>query len=255
MQHFNEQLPLPFLKLDKDGTIILYSTLAMEHFDLSEDHIKHIVDNESYEKLLRYSSNDKAPVVRMELNMKSRTSPVTLYEVYLTWDNELHASMILLPKDQSNMQLIEKMMSLQKRLAETDFELYEQREELEQILSRLHELSGPFIPLTDKMCLIPLFGDVTEEKINVISHSCLQSVFAGEYEDVLIDFTAVGNVEDKGIEQFVRLLKTLHVMTGKIIKIIGIKPHTAKTLNKYALEGFMEFNQSLKQVLQTHFTK
>ncbi|MDG5472384.1 Stressosome protein rsbRB [Jeotgalibacillus sp. ET6] len=255
MQHFNEPLPLPFLKLDKEGNIIYYSTLALEHFDLQEDNIKSIVDEESYEKLLKYSSDHQTRELQMELVFKSRKTPLALYEVHMVWDDDLYANMLLVPKDGSNQLLVEKMAALQQRLASTDFELYEQREELEQILTRLHELSGPFIPLTDKMSLIPLFGDITEKKIHIISQSCLQSVFSGEYEDILIDFTAVGEVEVKGMEKFVLLLKTLHLMTGKKIKIIGIKPNTAKVLNQFSLDGCMEFDHSLKQVLYRYFRK
>lgn len=193
--------------------------------------------------------------VKLELNMKTKDAPLALFDVHILWDSDDCANMIFLPKDSSNEVLMNKLLELQGRLASTDFELLEKKEELEQVLIRLNQLSGPFIPLSESMCLIPLFGDITADKINVISESCLKSVFAGEYDEILFDLTAVGEVEDKGIEKFTQLIKTLNFMTGSIIKLIGIKPNLAKVVNNYKLDEWVQLDQSLKQVLSVYLDR
>jgi rsbT co-antagonist protein RsbR len=255
MQFFNHALPLAFLKADRNGKIISYSTIARETFDLSGGHLKGIIDEESIEKLIQYSWEPGLDPVKLELNMKTRETPLCLFEVHIQWDSEGHANMLFVPKDSSNEGLMDKLMQLQQRLASTDFELLEKKEELEEVLIRLNQLSGPFIPLSETLCLIPLFGDITADKINVISESCLKAVFAGEYDEILFDLTAVGEIEGKGIEKFTQLIKTLNFMTGSIIKLIGIKPNLAEVLNNYKLDEWVQIDQSLKQVLNVYFKR
>src|SRR5690606_18264026 len=148
--------------------------------------------------------------------------------------------------------LIQKLSDIQQRLASSDFELLEKKEELENVLKRLDQLSGPFIPLSDTLCMIPLFGDITADKINTISESSLQSVFRGNYEVILFDLTAVGEVHEGGIEKFIQLVKTLNFMTGNVIKLIGIKPNLAKKLKHHDLDQWVQFNHSLKEELSTY---
>ncbi|EMR05578.1 Stressosome protein rsbRB [Bhargavaea cecembensis DSE10] len=251
MEQLNLTLPLPYLSVNRDGRIVSYSALADQWFDLSNGHIKSLVDAESINKLGRISSESGMEPIKLELNMKTKENPLILFDVYLQWDADNHAAMMLLPKDSSNEELIEKLMNIQYRLASTDFELLEKKDELEQVLRRMDELSGPFIPLSETLCMIPLFGDITANKINTISESCLQSVFRGNYEVVLFDLTAVGEVHADGIEKFIQLVKTLNFMTGNVIKLIGIKPNLAKELNHHHLNQWVQFNHSLKEELST----
>jgi rsbT co-antagonist protein RsbR len=248
-------LPLPYLRVNRDGRIVSYSALAEERFDLSSGHIRSLIDQESIKKLVRVSSETGLAPIKMELNMITKEEPLALFDVHLQWDTENQASMIFLPKDSSNEELMEKLMNIQHRLASSDFELLEKKEELESVLKRLDELSGPFIPLSDSLCMIPLFGDITADKINAISESCLQSVFRGNYEVILFDLTAVGEVQADGIEKFIQLVKTLNFMTGDIIKLIGIKPNLAKELKHHQLDQWVQFNHSLKEELTTYLHK
>ena len=252
MKQLNLTLPLPYLSVNRDGKIVSYSALADDWFDLSNGHIKSLVDEESISKLSRIGLEPGLSPIKMELNMITKEKPLELFDVHIQWDHENRASMIFLPKDSSNEELIEKLMNIQKRLASTDFELLEKKDELEQVLRRMDELSGPFIPLSDTLCVIPLFGDITSDKINTISDSCLQSVFRGNYEVILFDLTAVGEVHAEGITKFIQLVKTLNFMTGNVIKLIGIKPDLAKELNHHNLDQWVQFNHSLKEELSTY---
>ncbi|WP_424237886.1 STAS domain-containing protein [Bhargavaea ginsengi] len=252
MEQLTLPLPLPYLKVNRDGGIVGYSALAKDHFDLSSGHIRSLVDEESISKLGRMSSESGPDPVKMELNMKTKEHPLVLFDVHLQWGPDNQAGMIFLPKDSSNEELVQKLIGIQQRLASSDFELLEKKEELEGVLKRLDQLSGPFIPLSESLCMIPLFGDITADKINTISESCLQSVFRGNYEVILFDLTAAGKVSADGIERFTQLVKTLNFMTGDVIKLIGIKPNLAKELKHHDLDQWVQFNHSLKEELSTY---
>ncbi|MET3576748.1 STAS domain-containing protein [Bhargavaea ullalensis] len=252
MAELNLPLPLPYLKINRDGTIVSHSSLAGEQFDLRSGRIESIIDEESIKKLNQFSWLPEKEPITLELNLKTRENPLALFDVHLQWEADEHAAMVFVPKDPANEPLTQKLMAIQTRLAATDFALLEKKEELERVLRRLDERSGPFIPLTDTVCMIPLFGDITAGKIRVISRGCLQSVFEGDYETVLFDLTAAGDVDAAGIEMFIQLVKSLNLITGQPIKLVGIKPNLAKALPPHQLEQWVEFNHSIKEELRIH---
>jgi rsbT co-antagonist protein RsbR len=248
MQYFNERLPLPYLKIDKKGHIIGYCEEAWKTFNISSGKIADIIDEESRIKLYKFGFEQAEPV-SMEVNIQTTQNALDLFEFHIVWDDSGYGNILLAKKDLANEKIVEKLSRLQQRLAETDFELFEKKEQLAQAMSRLHELSAPFIPISEEVCYIPIFGDITEEKVNVLSSNSLHNIFSGSYDKVLLDFTAVGEIESQGIEKLSILFKTMYVMIGSVINIIGVTPGMAKSLNQYHLEEYVRFESSLKKVL------
>ncbi|MGG0891581.1 STAS domain-containing protein [Cytobacillus horneckiae] len=248
MQLIDFELPLPFLKANKAGQIISYSSQAEEIFDLSQGVLLSLIDEGSIKKF------ENAPAIAgknmcFEANLKTKTSQITLFDVYITWDHEHNAYMQFAVKEKDNERLFEKLQELQNRLAATDFELYEKKEMLERTLLRLDELSGPFIPLSNSIAYIPLFGDITQEKISIISERCYHAVSNGEYSLNLIDVTSVGYIYDDGVLKLKEMIKGLRLITGGEVKLIGMSPKLTPIFHKYNFESIVETNHSLAKVL------
>ena len=252
MQSIDTPLPLPYIVIDPNGRILEYNSLSDQLFNLETLTITDIIDEESMNKLIKASiSIERAQ--HIEINVRTKASSLALFDAYLSEDTYGRMHILFVSKEKDNQLYMDKIMHLQERLAHTDFELFEQKEKLEDVLMRLNKLSGPFIPLSEKMCYIPLFGDITSEKINLISEHVLHSVFNGEYQKILIDLTAVGEVEDDGIQKLIDLFRTLQFMTGSKIQLLGIPPRLAKVLSTYELEKIVEFKSSLQFVLQNEY--
>lgn len=252
MQCIDTPLPLPYIVVDQNGKIQQYNSLSYNLFNLDNSDISGIIDDESINKLIKATLSNES-IQPIEVNAHTKESSLALFDLYLSNDSNGRLHILFVSKEKNNQLYLDKIMSLQERLAHTDFELFEQKEKLEEVLMRLNKLSGPFIPLSNKMCYIPLFGDITTEKINVISEHVLHSVFNGEYQNILIDLTAVGEVKDDGIKKLIDLFRTLRFMAGSKIQLIGIQPRLAKVLANYELEKIVEFKSSLQYILQNEY--
>ncbi|OCA86148.1 STAS domain-containing protein [Bacillus sp. FJAT-27986] len=252
MQCIDTPLPLPYIVVDYNGKILQYNSLSSNLFNLDTLDISGIIYDESMNKLVKASLSNES-TQQIEVNVHTKESSLVLFDVYLSDDSNGRMHILFVSKEKSNQLYLDKIIELQERLAHTDFELLEQKEKLEDVLMRLNKLSGPFIPLSKKMCYIPLFGDITSEKINLISEHVLHSVFNGEYQNILIDLTAVGEVQDDGINKLIDLIRTLRFMAGSKIQLIGIQPRLAKVLSTYELESIVEFKSSLQYILQNEY--
>ena len=252
MQCIDTTLPLPYIVIDPYGKILQYNNLSYTLFNLDNSKITGIIDDESMNKLVKASLSNET-IQPIEVNVHTKDSSLVLFDLYLSDDSNGRIHILFVSKEKNNQVYLDKINHLQERLAHTDFELFEQKEKLEDVLMRLNKLSGPFIPLSDKMCYIPLFGDITSEKINLISEHVLHSVFNGEYQKILIDLTAVGEVQDEGIKKLIDLFRTLRFMAGSKIQLLGIQPRLAKVLSTYELENMVEFKSSLQYILQNEY--
>ncbi|MEA1854123.1 Stressosome protein rsbRB [Cytobacillus sp. OWB-43] len=250
MRLIDLHLPIPYILANKNGEIISYTSKADEVFDLSEGTIKSIVDEGSISKFERVAAIPEKSM-RFEANLKTRSIPIALFDIHISWDFQGNASMQFLFKDDDNEPLMEKLQALQNRLAKTDFELYEQKETLEKTLQRLDELSGPFISLTKEICYIPLFGDMTGDKFTTIMEQTLARLSDHDYRWILIDLTAVAKVYKEGTSGLELLIKSILLMTGGEVRLIGINPSLAKTLQPYQLRNVVHTEQSLQSFLQS----
>ena len=252
MQLIDIPLPLPYVVIDSNGRIVSSNSRALNLFDLRTKQIDDIIDSESMNKLTTntWQQDEQKPI---EVVLKTRSNPLALFDLFISWDHENQLHMLFAAKDKTTQIYTDRIMHLQSRLANTDFELYEQKEKLEDIIYRMNSLSGPFIPLTATMGYIPLFGDLTEEKIHVISGNVLHSIFVGEYDDILVDLTSIADIEETGLRKFMDLLKTIHVMNGNKVQLIGANPRIAKILYKENFSLYVNFKPSLQYILKNYY--
>ncbi len=243
-------LPLPYIKLDSAGRIIDCSALAEEMMDLDVLFFSGLVDEESRPKLETAMASGFG-VHQIELTIKTKNHPLELFDLHINNTEDGHV-LLLSSKQQSESAYMEKIQELQNRLSSTDFELYEKKVALEEILERLDKLSGPFISLTSSIGYIPLFGDITAHKIEVISGSCQAHVFKGNYTNILIDCTAVGQVDEEGFNKLLEMIRSLNLITGNKVVLIGINPQHAQKWSGFDFDELVHFNRSLQKVLKQH---
>jgi len=240
-------LPVPYVKINKDGDILSKSSVAA---DLLGEHIKTIrdcFDDESHNKLMKFLMPFKGEK-SFEANVKGKENPFLLCDIYISWEGEL-AHIVLIPTGSNVKGLEEKLSDLRLRLATTDFELFEKKEALEEAMKRLDELSGPFIPISEKMAFVPLFGDITESKMITVTGNALKAAYEGQFEEILFDLSAIGEIDEPGVRKLSELFRMLHYMNGKPAKIIGVKPKHARQLHSFDVDWPVYFESSLKDFL------
>ncbi|WP_409299716.1 Stressosome protein rsbRB [Peribacillus sp. SCS-155] len=243
-----EYIPVPYIKTDRNGKIIGFSRAAMHMFPLKERSLYQIVDEFSVEKLTRALMKMDENYI-MELNLNTKTSPTSLFEVHITRDPKGYYHFILNEKDTQIQLLANKLQDLQERLASTNLELFEKTMELESANYHLNELSGPFIPLTQNIGLVPLFGDITKEKVEIIGSNIESIIYEGEYDSILFDLTATGKFEKESIDALSSLFKKLQIIASPDITIIGTKPKHALAIKEFILDWNIHYIGSLQQAL------
>ncbi|MCM3719392.1 STAS domain-containing protein [Fictibacillus phosphorivorans] len=240
-------LPVPYVKINKDGLIQCMSQKAIE---LLPEHVKIIqdcFDGESHNKLAKYLfpfEGEKS----FEANVNGKDNPFVLCDIHISWEGE-NAHVVFNPIGTHVKGLEEKLSELRLRLASTDFELFEKKEALEEAMKRLDELSGPFIPISEKMAFVPLFGDITESKMMTVTGNALKAAYEGQFEDIFFDLSATGEIDEPGVQKLSELFRMLHYMNGKPVSIIGIKPKHARQLHKLDVDWPVYYETSLKEVL------
>ena len=242
-------LPVPCITIDEDGYILEKSIPAIELLTDGIEFIQECFDRESFPKVKNYLtpfSGEKS----FEANVKGKNEPFVLCDVFISWQAHI-AQIVLIPIDYKVKGLEEKLSELRLRLASTDFELFEKKEVLDETLKRLEDLSGPFIPISENTAFVPLFGDVTESKIDRITTNILKSAADGKFHTIHFDFSAIGELEEDGVKKLSSLFQMLHLLNGCHINVLGIKPSHAIKLNSFHIHWSIQFKSSLKDILQT----
>ncbi|ALC91244.1 hypothetical protein AM500_16670 [Bacillus sp. FJAT-18017] len=246
-------LPVPYFKFNKEAEILNFSDEAHILFDLDGKQFYQLVDEDSQNKLYTFIfSKEKADGI--ELNMKTRNNPLVLFKLKSKWDADGFCHLIALPSSEENLELEAKLDALQERLLHTDFELFEKKEQLMETMARLNQLSGPFIPISENLAFVPLFGDLTGEKIAAIMDHTVRNVYEGDFETILFDFNGTGNLTPDGVTSLLELFKMLTYMGPSEIKVIGLHPRHANELNKLGNNWPVEFESSLQNVLKQNFS-
>ena len=249
MLPYNQPFPVPYIQIDKGGNILSCSEAAAELFNIRESNLLALTDEASEEKVRKFIFEQGDPV-KIEANLKTKLNPVKLFDLHLSWDEQSNGHIVLLSKDQMNEQLEDRLLALQKRLSSTNFELLEKKDELERTFVRLRELSGPFIELSSGMAFIPLFGDITKAKLEAITSQALRSAYEGEYSHIAVDFTAVGQIEEEGVDKLLELFTMLKYMSGAKLQVVGMKPQHSQIMNSFKREWPFSFAPSLAHILQ-----
>ncbi|KGX93038.1 hypothetical protein N781_13215 [Pontibacillus halophilus JSM 076056 = DSM 19796] len=246
MQLVYNQFPLPIFVIDKRYHI-LYATEEAEREYTIHSSLLDFIDEGSLEKVKQWVSPDKGKQ-QFEIHVLNRHHNLVLVDAYVYWQNDLHAEIMFIQKDEQVSRVTEVLQRLQQRLNDTNFELLQKKEELEESLLHNYKLSAPFIGLSEGNALVSLYGELTEEKLQIVEESILKAAHESNADRLLIDFTAVGKIEDNGVQALHHLLLSLEYM-GKELIVIGIRPQQARLLHKLKATMSVRYMNSLQQAI------
>lgn len=174
-----------------------------------------------------------------------------MFDISVNWHEE-RGHIIGIEKDHRLAELESIVAKHRVRLAETDLELLEKKEQVEKTLLEIKSLSCPFIKLTKNSALVPLFGNLDEELIRQNESRILKKSQEGGYQEILFDFNGVGDLTIEGVEAFVSVVKELQLM-GLEPCVIGIKPNHAFYLNHTKNVPDVPFLNSLSKAFKNQF--
>ena len=234
----SRHLPLPFFKLDKNFRILERSLAAGKLFAEKESFLE-LADEDSRRKaeiVLSSGKNDS------ELVLRTYQSPLALFKLNVNTDDDF--LYLILTEQNSKMETLVQQVELhRRRLAETDLQLLAKKEEAEDAYRKIIELSCPFIMLTKKTALLPLYGELTGRLLNLLQETCA--------EQIMIDFHGVGFISETGMKALADLVKEFTLM-GASTCFASLNPVQAKQVYSSHTTLDATYVSSLSSALETY---
>ncbi|MDO6658347.1 STAS domain-containing protein [Anaerobacillus sp. 1_MG-2023] len=239
--------PLPAFLIDETLTILSQSENAAKAFSIHSSFLD-LVDFDSRDKAVRMlrPSQDE---VELELVMNTVQSPYSLFQVFAKWSSGV-GQIVCVRQDDRIEKLSTMLQKQRERLADTNFDLLDKKEELEAALMKIKKLSSPFLPISNNMGIIPLFGELEKELFLVNELNLLQILNNGKYERVILDFSGIGEIENSGVLPLLSFCSMLEVI-GVSVVLCGLKPNHVLQLmkNDFELNQNFEVTGSLKDAV------
>ncbi|KMK75396.1 STAS domain-containing protein [Alkalihalobacillus pseudalcaliphilus] len=241
-------LPLPSYTINREYDIIDFSQEAYQHFGYI-DSLIHIIDEGSLTKVKEWLQPNKNKVT-LEINVIQSDGVLLLALLHATWHSEEEAQVVLIFTDKQLATISHQLMSLRERLNHTNMELVREKEKLQHTLEENYRLSAPCIKMSNHFTMIPLYGDLTAEKMRFTQEKVLENLYYQDPKNVLIDFTAIGTIYVDGLPGLELMLQSISLM-GIRIYLVGVNEKTTKELHKLDVHKWrVEFIQSMKVALQ-----
>jgi len=246
--------PLPAFLVDEELNILSQSKLATEAFS-SRSSFLELVDIDSQTKAAKML-NPLLKETEVELVMGTAQSPYSLFHVYAKWSISGGGQLVCVRLDDRLEKLSKALQKQQERLADTNFDLLDKKEELEAALVKVKKLSSPFLPISTSLGIIPLFGELEENLFRVNEHQLLQTLQNGDYERVILDFSGIGEVHASGVLALVSFCSMLEVVGVSPI-LCGIKPNHARHLanHDFALHQHFDITGNLKNAVSYYLNE
>jgi anti-anti-sigma regulatory factor len=111
---------------------------------------------------------------------------------------------------------------LELRVAERTTGLQQALEELQQSGETIRQLSAPILPLAEGVLVLPLIGNISQERAAFVSQQLLAEVHRRRAKTVLIDLTGIG-VVDLGTSQALEQVTTAVRLLGAEPVLVGIR--------------------------------
>ncbi|MDN4523113.1 hypothetical protein [Fictibacillus fluitans] len=241
-----KHMPIPYFEIDEQLNILSRSDKSCETFTTKENFLD-LVDLESREKAIFLLVSEKL-THEIELVLQTLNSPYSLFSCSINWDDGV-GHLVCIEQTGKLKALESKVEQQCKRLAETDFELLEQKEQLEQSLKRVLELSANFIRLSEHAGLVPLTGELSPQLIQENHLSLTNAAHKGEFSIVFFDFSNLGKLTTDGLTSLKELIHSLNLV-GVVCYVIGLKPSHASYLKNKDIYDKTYFLRNLDEFIQ-----
>ncbi|MGJ9457287.1 STAS domain-containing protein [Oceanobacillus sp. CF4.6] len=252
MEQINSTFPLPMFSINKNLDVLGCSSEVSEAFH-EPDSLLDIIDVESRTKV-KASIHPDNKKTYLEVDMVGKSGELILADLYVKWNSGFYGEVLIITKDRSMEKVTNQLDTLQSRLKEKELELLKEKERMDELLEDNIKLSAPFIVITQDVALIPLFGDLDENKVNEIRVNTLNMAYSCEANSLLIDFTAVGAIGYEGLSGLKNLFASLQTL-GKEVIITGIHPKQAQRLHHLDIRLNIRFIQSPQVAIKELFNK
>lgn len=118
----------------------------------------------------------------------------------------------------------------EKKRGEEAIRLAEHQEELLQVKEdTLRAISTPLLPVSDRVLVMPLVGDVDECRVQRMLEVLLQGISSHRAAIAILDVTGIPSIELQAAEALVRAAKAASLLGAEVV-LSGVSPQMAQAL-------------------------
>jgi rsbT co-antagonist protein RsbR len=114
----------------------------------------------------------------------------------------------------------------------------------------IDSMAVPVITVWDGIVLVPLVGEVSQRRANLVLERLLHAISAGSVRLVFMDLSGVPGVDETSASTLVRAASAARLL-GAQTEIVGVSPAIAQTLVKHGIElGGVKTHATLRDGLR-----
>jgi rsbT co-antagonist protein RsbR len=93
----------------------------------------------------------------------------------------------------------------------------------------IRRLSAPLIPINDRVLVMPLIGEINEERAARVIEALLEGISRRRAEVAILDITGLPSAQKGAADALVRCAKAARLLGAQVI-LTGIRPEVAQAL-------------------------
>jgi len=93
----------------------------------------------------------------------------------------------------------------------------------------LAELSTPLLPISDEVVVLPLVGEVNDERAQQVIETLTQGVIANRAAYAILDITGMAVVGARVVDMLVRAARAVGLLGARVV-LTGVRPEVAQTI-------------------------
>jgi rsbT co-antagonist protein RsbR len=135
-------------------------------------------------------------------------------------------------------QVEERTGALSRALEQAEGQREEQSRLLDQNLQQqqiIRNLSVPVLPLTERVLVMPLVGELDDQRIMLVFEQALEAVERSGAYWLIVDITGVPVIDTMVARGFISLSDAVHLLGGQVA-LVGIRPEVAQTIVSIGLD-------------------
>ncbi|MEM5015000.1 ATP-binding protein [Metabacillus indicus] len=134
-----DKIPFPYFLVDRKLNIVSVSRCTFTIFD-EELNFLDVVGIGSKKKAAKFIL-DTPSITKIELNLKTKSNPMTLFDVYIQYEGKNFIHIFCIDKEESVDQIYQAVKTLEGDLLYANLNLLEKQEQLEKSLQQMKEIA------------------------------------------------------------------------------------------------------------------
>lgn len=113
--------------------------------------------------------------------------------------------------------------------------LKETVEELERTQKSVEALSAPILPVLPRVLVLPIIGNLSPERAQLVSKNVLQATYERRARAVILDITGLPVLDTELAQKLIATSKAAQLL-GTRVALVGIQPEVAQTLTALQID-------------------